>query len=300
VSEPPRGGSTARTGDGESRLERRVKLFTSILAPTTVLTALLFYYGYVTTAAEYGYFGISMGSLGLSYQDLLLNSVGALYVPLGALLLLVLAGLWAHLWFSRTGRHGRRPRTRRGVAAALVVAGTLVFLRGVLGVVVPSVARSEWIALSPICLGLGMTAAAYGRHLLAPTGAARTGGSWAETAGTVTVCGLVVLSLFWAANSFAAAYGRGQAKAVTERLWTRPAVVLDTADRLFMSYPGVVETAIPGGTGQTFRYRYRGFRLLVEADGRLFLLPDRWRPTDGATLVLRSDDHVRLQFYRTG
>jgi hypothetical protein len=285
--------------DSETLLERRVKLFTSILAPTTVLTALLFYFGYVTTAAEYGYFGISMGSLDLSYQELLLNSVGALYVPLGLLFVLVLGGLWAHLWFSRTARTRWRRRTRSTVGLMLVVVGALVFLRGVLGVAIPSIARTEWIAVTPSCLGAGIVVVAYGRGVLMSSGGAGTRGSWAETASTVMVCGVVVLSLFWATNSFAAAYGRGRAAVMVDNLQKRPAVVLDTVDRLFVRYPGVVESSIPGGTKQAYRYRYRGFRLLVEANDRLFLLPERWRAEDGATVVLRSDDEVRLQFYRT-
>jgi hypothetical protein len=290
------------SGDGaepETLLERRVKLFTSILAPTTVLTALLFYFGYVTTAAEYGYFGISMGSLDLSYQALLLNSVGALYVPLGLLFLIVLGGLWAHLWFCRTIRAQAPRRIRSRVGLVMVGLGALVFLRGVVGVVVPSIARTEWIAVTPACLGLGIVVLAYGRGLLTSSSGDARPRTWADTAGTVMVCGVVVLSLFWAANSFAAAYGRGHAASIARYLDKRPAVVLDTVDRLFVTYPGVVERSIPGTAERTYRYRYRGFRLLVEANGRLFLLPERWRVEDGATVVLQSDDDIRLQFYRT-
>jgi hypothetical protein len=290
------------SGEGaeqETLLERRVRLFTSILAPTTVLTALLFYFGYVTTAAEYGYFGISMGSLDLSYQALLLNSVGALYVPLGLLFLVVLGGLWAHLWFSGTIRARAPRRSRSRVGLLMVGLGALVFLRGVVGVVVPSIARSEWIAVTPACLGLGIVVLAYGRGVLTGPGGDSRPRTWADTAGTVMVCGVVVLSLFWAANSFAAAYGRGHAASIAEYLDKRPAVVLDTVDRLFVTYPGVVERSIPGAADRTYRYRYRGFRLLVEANGRLFLLPEHWRVGDGATVVLQSDDDIRLQFYRT-
>lgn len=284
----------------ESDFERRVKLFTGILAPTTVLTALLFYYGYVTTAAEYGYFSISMGSLELSYQDILLRSIGALFVPMGALFLLVLGGLWGHIWLEGTARKRWRPQSLRTVAALMMLVGALAFARGVLGVLVPSIAREEWIALSPICLGLGATAAVYGRYLLRPSYVgARTSHKWPETASVVAACGLVVLSLFWAANSFAAAYGRGRAAAVAGRLGQKPAVVLDTTERLFMGYPGIDETAIPSDPPQTFRYRYRGFRLLVESHGRLFLVPSQWRRSSGAILVISVGKDVRLQFYRS-
>lgn len=285
----------------EGQLERRIKLLTGILAPTTVLTALLFYYGYVTTAAEYAYFGISMGSLGLSMQDVLLKSVAVLYVPLGVLFFCGLVAVWGHIWLIETGssRLGARRVLRMGMVLATL--GTVAFLRGVVGVFAHDVARTEPIALSPICLGLGICMMAYGRHLrrrvanAAPSGYAD---SWKESVGTVLVCGLIVLSLFWAANSFAAAYGRGRAVNLVEGLSRRPAVVLDTVDRLYIHYPGVTEGAIPGSEDRVFKYRYRGLRLLVEANGRLFLLPDQWDAADGATLVVRSDADIRLQFYR--
>ncbi len=296
------GASPAEPPTEESTFERRIKLFTGIVAPTTVFAALLFYYGYVTTAAEFGFFGISMGSLGFTYQDLLLKSVGALYVPLGALLVLVLGVVWGHIWLSRAGTSRWGPRFLHRAALCLAGVGALVFARGVVGVVVPSVARTEWIALSPVCLGLGITCLAYSRYLFGMTDPTRSLGGrrpWIETVGTVVVCGLVVLSLFWAANSFAAAYGRGRAVVLSARLAEQPAVVLDTADRLFVQYQGVEETRLPGTAKQQFRYRYRGLRLLVEADGRLFLVPERWQAGDGATLVVRADDDVRLQFYRS-
>ncbi|MGH3461601.1 MAG: hypothetical protein ACRDP9_09010 [Kribbellaceae bacterium] len=49
------------------------------------------------------------------------------------------------------------------------------------------------------------------------------------------------------------------------------------------------------GAGQTFNYRYRGLRLLVVGDDRLFLVPQRWTASN-TTLVVPLDGDVRVQF----
>lgn len=284
-----------------SDLERRVKLISGILAPTTVLTALLFYYGYVATTAEYGYFGISMGSLDLSTQDFLLRSVAALYVPLGLLLLLIVLAAWGHGNVRRrlAARLGDR-RWRRGAIVA-VAGGAVVFARGFIGVAFPDVARTEPIAVTPVCLGVGIGAITYGRHVLVvlTRGGSSPRRHWTEPVGLVAVVGVVVLSTFWAANSFAAAYGTGRAEQIARRIGERPAVVLDTTERLYADYDGLEERPLPPGTDQRFHYRYLGLRLLAESGGRMFLVPERWNPDSGAVLVVPANSNVRLQFYRS-
>ena len=109
--------------------------------------------------------------------------------------------------------------------------------------------------------------------------------------------GLVVLSLFWLTNSFAGANGRGQAVIDAADLQSRPAVVLDTPERLYLDQPGVVERALPQADEQQlrYRYRYRGLRLLIAAGGRLFLVPDQWQDVSGV-LVLPDDDQIRVRY----
>ena len=53
--------------------------------------------------------------------------------------------------------------------------------------------------------------------------------------------------------------------------------------------------ALPPSTGQTFHYRYRHLRLLIQGEGRMFLVPDRWSPSD-STMLVRLDPSVRMQF----
>lgn len=113
------------------------------------------------------------------------------------------------------------------------------------------------------------------------------------------VGGVVTLSLFWTATTFAAAYGEGRALDIAESLDERPAVVLDVRERLWLPEGTVEETAlVPEGAdpAAAYRFRYRGLRLLVHAGDRMFLVPQDWAPGNATTLVVTLDGGARIQF----
>src|SRR6476646_4895122 len=83
--------------DSEARLEKWTKLL-GIVAPTTMLTAVLFYFGYVSSRAKYEYFGLDVNILGLSTQEYIMRSGQTLFVPLLALILLGVVLLMLHAW----------------------------------------------------------------------------------------------------------------------------------------------------------------------------------------------------------
>jgi hypothetical protein len=62
----------------------RLKTAAGVIAPTTVVSALLFWFGYVATLAQYQYFGVRLDLVNLSTPELLLSGVEALYVPVFA------------------------------------------------------------------------------------------------------------------------------------------------------------------------------------------------------------------------
>src|SRR5262245_18134390 len=87
----PGGGGPAAAG------LRRLRLAATVLGPLTIVTALLYYYGYVTTYAEYAYFGVTVDLLGYSGADFVLRSGASLFAPLLGLLVLAGLGYWAHV-----------------------------------------------------------------------------------------------------------------------------------------------------------------------------------------------------------
>src|SRR3954469_15545543 len=75
-----------------SQAERWVSFAAGIVAPASVLSALLFYFGYVSSRSQYEYFGVDVDTIGLSTQDYVMRSPQPLLVPL-LVLTLVGAGL---------------------------------------------------------------------------------------------------------------------------------------------------------------------------------------------------------------
>ncbi len=110
------------------------------------------------------------------------------------------------------------------------------------------------------------------------------------------LCAIVVAgNAFWAASTLAEWSGRGQAIDLSARFDDLPRVILDTKERLYVQNEVIHESTLQFADGQTFRYRYRNLRLLVEGDGRMFLVPDTWS-NNGTTLVVPLDSRVRVQF----
>ena len=82
--------------DQRSKAERWVSFAAGIVTPVTLITALLFYFGYVSARSQYEYFGIDVDTIGLSTQDYVMRSPQPLLVPLLVLSLLAVAGLLLH------------------------------------------------------------------------------------------------------------------------------------------------------------------------------------------------------------
>jgi len=113
--------------------------------------------------------------------------------------------------------------------------------------------------------------------------------------GLVLLCVLVAATLFWSTATIAQWSGRGLARQDARHLDDLPRVILDTKERLYITDPFIKETALPASEGQTFHYRYRNLRLLIQGKDRMFLVPAAWSASD-STLVVPLDDSVRVRF----
>lgn len=269
--------------DERSQAERWVSFAAGIVAPVTLLTGLLFYFGYVSSRSQYEYFGIDVDTIGLSTQDYVMRSPQPLLVPLLVITLLAVAALLLHKAIRPTLAAVRR-------AARIAV---LVLVLGVLGLLAyPLIGGIPYYALIvPTVIGFSAAALAYLTYLRRsadPTlGPERI--LVALLAVATTTCA------FWATATTAQYSGRGLAKSDARHLNRFPVVILDTKEKLALRSPGIEETALRPGTGQTFNYRYRGLRLLVVGENRLFLVPQTWTPSN-TTLVIPLNDAIRVQF----
>ena len=71
-----------------SRLPHWIATWAGVIAPASVLSAVLFYFGYVSSRSQYEYFGVDVDAVGLGTQDYVMRSPQPLLVPLIVLTLL--------------------------------------------------------------------------------------------------------------------------------------------------------------------------------------------------------------------
>lgn len=300
---PGRTGGEASPGSA-TRARAMLELVALVAAPTTLITALAFYFGWKLTEARAAYFGIDHSTLGFSTQDYLLRSADALFVPLGVIVVAALVALALHTLVLDLLLEERGLAALRRVAAVAAALGLALFGLGAYGVFreLPFSAHYLFVPLSP---GLGMAVLAYAVYVLrrlAPTSSpeaaarrARGGIGRPGSLGLVLVVLLVVLSLFWTMSEYAGALGRGRAAQLEASLSSRPGATVFTGERLQLAAPGVTETRL-SGADSAFRFRYDGLRLLIRSDGKYFLLPDGWSRERGVAVVLPDDDRLRIEF----
>jgi hypothetical protein len=301
-------GRDGRGAGGEVAAEpvtpaQRVLTFVgSVLAPTGLVTGLLFYFGMLHANWFFAYFGVNYTVLGLSAQDFLIRSADGLFIPLAGLSALVLAGLWT---FRSVAGRIPEPAASRVLAVAppaAVVAGTALLVVAGVAALRPGLFAAT-LGLPGLCLAAGVLALASVPRLRAggdeqqahrrPPGVAAIG-EWAA-------CFVLVgVGLFWAAGDYSAAVGTGRGHAVELDLPASPDVVLHSAEDLRLVSAGVTATPCADGGDGPAAYRYQGLKLIMQAGDRYVLLPAGWRHGTGAAIVLPRTDSVRLEFSAPG
>lgn len=285
-----------------SQVERWLSVGGSIIAPATAITALLFYFGYVSSRAEYDYFGVDVDLVGLTTQDYVMRSPQPLLVPLLVLTLACALLLAVHTWIRRrvTDQHRMRRLARRTVMAGLGLVGIGVLLLFMYWLL------REWeyySLVTPLAIVVGGSLAGWGLgQIRRQEAVASSAGNKRRTVDALSVAVVLVwvavaAGVFWATATIAQWSGRGLGMEQARRLHELPSVVIDTKEQLFLPEEmEVVERRLePVEDGQSFRYRYWGLRLLVEGDRAVFLVPNHWN-TANLTLLVPVDDDVRFRF----
>ncbi|MEM9565802.1 MAG: hypothetical protein AAGA93_24490 [Actinomycetota bacterium] len=263
-----------------------------LVAPTAVLTAWLYYIGWVKTNRQASYFGIDPSLLDYSTTDYVLRSVTSLLGPAGALLISLLAVGAARRAINRVEPHEPPFRLFRaggrlaaGVGSVLVVIGGLYLNR--IG------ATGFASALAALALLVGGLLLLLGRYLSVLV-RRRNDPTVGIEAIEMLVIGLVLaVGLFAAGFFYAVQVGEFAARSLEERLADAPEVhLLSTED---LGLPGTTGCEPLRGADSAYRCRYTGLRLLTAANDRLFLVPERWgEPANSYVHVIPADDGVRI------
>lgn len=281
----------ATPGRGLPQLSRAIGV---LLGSTTVLSAIMFYFGWSRAYYFYDYFGVESSLLGLTTQDYLHLSVDGLFVPLAIVAGATLAVLWG--WSKLVdwaARHGRSAVVARGVP----IAGAVLLLNGLSRIVEPTPLNTP-LGVAPVCLGGGavLLITALRSHRARTGAAAPDGVSVAEWA---VVFAFVGLSVFWAANDYSAAVGGSRAAELESQLPGFPRTTLYSEKRLGLAHGSIQEIRCADPRG-AYGYRYDGFTLILQSGDQYLLLPADWHPEDGLAVLLPRTASIRLEFTPAG
>ncbi len=285
-------------------------------AVLTVVTAVMFYFGWQRSDVQAREMSVDVSLFGYSSQDYVLRSISSLFLPLLVLLGLGLGWIWVHgrvvhqLQSSGLAVEARRRRAAawtRGVsiaAAALAVSCLLFSLAAGTASSGPAVAAladqlrtREW--LIPLVLIVSTLTAAYAGWIsrqLQPDGLRRSTSVWQLLLPAACIAGAVALGAFWMLQEYAAAVGRGYALQLANGVDRLAEAVVISPTPLGIEAPGVSEEV--QGTTDTMRYRTTGLRLLARSGGKVLLVHDGWNPTTGTVIVLPDSEDFAWQFQR--
>lgn len=311
---PPQAG-TEDTASGLGAIAPRsmqmaLRGVATVVAPTSLVTALLYYFGWARTSNQAAVMGLDDSLLGYSTQDYLLRSMSSMYLPLFVGLLVGLVGLALHgslvAWAGRPGPGDppepdpQRRLVVRRLALGLAGAGVVSLMLGIAGSLVDRPVRIVSIA-SPLGVTASIVLLSYAAHLWRRFGAPGRRAvdvpelrSLRLLAASLVVL-LLFLSLFWSVSHYAGVKGVDLALQVERELPRRPDVTVFSAKRLHLR-PPVVERELPGPES-AYRFEYSGLKLLFRSERKFFL-----RPSDPSAshvnIVIPESPELRLEFVR--
>ncbi|MBV9059550.1 MAG: hypothetical protein JO296_07820 [Pseudonocardiales bacterium] len=296
--------STLKNTDFEAAaaLPQFMKVVGTIVAPTTLLTALMFYFGLMFAIGYFRYFGVNWTVLNLPVQDYLILSASSGIIPL-----MYLAGIMlVVIWLYQLPLHKLSTRTRHIVLQVLMpfVAITGLFLLGVAMVDVwyPILGLSFPLETRGISLSIGVLLLAYAarlRRMLAVKQRAVPSPPHVPVGMIVTKWGavfiLISVGLFWAVSSYALNVGATKAQGLAGALSCETDVVLYSEKSLNLHAPGVREEG-KQSSDAAYPFRYEGLKLLPQSGNMYLFVPANWTYGKGVAMLLPRSDKIRLEF----
>jgi len=286
TSEQPAEPLAAITSDSR----RVLALIGAVVAPTTLVTAIAFYFGWRREQAFAGFFGVDPSTLGFSTTDYVLRSVDALFVPLVVVLLVLFAAVALR---SLLAGH----LARREFPPIVGLAGVGALVVGIL-LAAGHPISSSYIYLQALGVGVGA--------LLITDALGHWHWPGATSLGPVRFIAIavVLLSAFWATAEYADSRGFSLARRLAADLRVNPQATIYSArdlniqGRLFVG--GCTDLRVTKLRSGTYRYRYTGLTLLIRSGGKYFLTATetQWQPRRNAVLLIPDDGSIRVELRR--
>ncbi|RDI60301.1 hypothetical protein [Nocardia pseudobrasiliensis] len=286
---------------GWSPLSSAFALTGAISSQAFLLTAVLYYFGWVYTHAWYAYYGVEVGMLGYSVTDYTLRSINTAFWPVVAGLLIALILQYLRHLPAIIAIGTRRPRrvlrwwvggaTVWGAGLVAVVAVSAVF-RSLVGPVL-----NFWLPYLLMAGALLLVHAALLRSKYAALiGRARRRRTRTRPPQILlsTLIALAVVGLVWGIGTYADRQGATDARNLAEYAFTgRPSVLVLSTDRLGLEGTGtqVGEISVPG---ERYHYVYSGLRLLTRTSDAYILIPQQWKRFRDRVFVIPRIDGIRI------
>lgn len=307
MSQPPdEQAPTPATGSAFDGFTHVAKSIGQLVAPTTLLTAVLFYFGWAHVYWYFDYFGVDSTTLNPSIREYLMRTIDTLFVPFTLVGVIGMAVLWGYLALPDSLR-ARQPGRRATTVIALVGAAVLVNGLSRIYVVTP---LNKGLCVAPVSIIAGVLVfwllAVLRRKRLRERlpAAAPPPSQAAAVAEWVILFIMVGINLFWIATDYSVAVGQTRAREWAAQLPTGSHVIIYSEKELHLSGSDVRTTSCGAdpGTGSAYRFRYDGLVPLNRIGDHYVLVPRTWRPGHGAAIVLpaQSPGAIRFEFRLAG
>ncbi|MGA5537379.1 sensor domain-containing protein [Mycolicibacterium nivoides] len=287
--------------------ERWLSLAALVVAPTSLITGLCYFFGLLSIRNRLKYFAVDPSMLGYTSADYAVTTVGLFFFA--ALRVLIVLAAVAVL--AVAARHwaatGRRITLLRNIAWLLAGLGAVSLTTAVIWLVSGHSLIDKVVKGAPpmymagtIVAGIALLTAGY--WVLAITGGFGALGrlpKLAERALLVLATTGMVVALFWITDMYAVEQGKANGAYTASKLWAADgdytAIQLDTTEAL--SIPGnlVKTTTLPAeGPAAPPVYRYQCLRVIEAHGGRYVLVPAKWSRERGYAITVAPDATHRI------
>jgi hypothetical protein len=303
----PDTGAAERVEFDAAVLPQALKVVGAVVAPTSLLTALMYYFGRQWATGFFRYLGVHFTVLDLTVQDYLIRSVDGLILPMIIVAGATLVALWLHRLVLEALPAQIRQTVLRVLMPSSLIAGALLVSLALTNLRTP-VLLAAYPELRGLSFAVGVLLLAYAARLVRLLTAERRADQQARrTPGTVLVTEwvalfvLVSVGLFWAVGDYANLVGIGRAQQLEAELQQPGSadVVAYSEKRLNLQAPGIGEVPCQYPDA-AYRFRYEGLKLVLQSANQYLFLPAGWTHADGTAILLPRNDSVRLEFSPAG
>ncbi|HET7377202.1 MAG TPA: hypothetical protein VFK30_10865 [Anaerolineae bacterium] len=289
-------------------LSKILALLGQVVAPSALLTALLFYFGWSYTNALASEFGIDPSVLVFNTGDYLLRSISIASGSLSGLLIGALAAIWANYALRRLLQSKwstAHSRFALWLAIGIALLGVLLVIVGIAEYSILTVIKIDpWLFPLSWTIGIGLIAYGlnlYTQQLRRKKAQAADQPSWLfdipprlRLLTNILVIGLLIVGLFSTVAIYADQSGHQRAQQIAANLSALPSVVVYSQAPLSLEAPGVITGQLTSAEG-AYQYRYSGLKFLIRSDNKYFLLPAQWVPVESPTIILPDTEAIRVE-----